>query len=83
MVDKQLGYNCDFPPIDLVATGENIRRLRIAHGQSVEELQRYLGLASPQTIYKWQRGAALPTVDHLYALSHKWNVPMEAILVRR
>jgi transcriptional regulator with XRE-family HTH domain len=83
MIDDRLGYDIHYPPIDLIATGENIRLLRIAHGQSVDDLQHYLGLASPQTIYKWQRGVTLPTVDHLYALSQKWNVPMETILVRQ
>ena len=70
-----------FPVIDLVATGENILRLRKARGLSVRDLQEWFGFEEPQAIYKWQRGKSLPTVDNLYALGALLNVPMEEILV--
>ncbi|MBR5572829.1 MAG: helix-turn-helix transcriptional regulator [Oscillospiraceae bacterium] len=38
-------------------------------------------MASQQAIYHWQRGTCLPTVDHLCALSHLFNVPMDDILI--
>jgi len=47
----------------------------------VVDLQYFLGLASPQAIYYWQRGVNLPTVDHLYALSRLFKVSMDDILV--
>ena len=37
-----------YPVLDLAATGENIRRLRLEHGYSVIDLQEYLGLACLQ-----------------------------------
>ena len=70
-----------FPVIDLVATGENILRLRKQKGLSVRDLQRYFGFEEPQAIYKWQKGKSLPTVDNLYALGALLGVPMEEILV--
>ena len=70
-----------FPVIDLAATGENIRRLRIERGLTVRDLQAYFGFEEPQAIYKWQAGKSLPTVDNLYALSVYLGVPMERILV--
>ena len=70
-----------FPVIDLVATGENITRLRKARGLSVRDLQQWFGFEEPQAIYKWQQGKSLPTVDNLYALGTILNVPMEEILV--
>ena len=70
-----------FPVIDLVATGENIIRLRKARGLTVRDLQGWFGFEEPQAIYKWQQGKSLPTVDNLYALGAILNVPMEEILV--
>ena len=73
--------NMHYPVIDLKKTGENIKRLREARCISVADLQYFLGLASPQAIYLWQRGINLPTVDHLYALSRLFKVSMNDILV--
>ena len=50
-----------FPTIDLVATGKNIVRLREESGLSVRNLQEIFGFATPQAIYKWQHGTAMPT----------------------
>ena len=73
--------NMPYPVIDLKKTGENIKYLREARCISVVDLQSFLGLASPQAIYYWQRGVNLPTVDHLYALSRLFKVSMDDILV--
>ena len=70
-----------FPVIDPVATGENIRRLRLQKGLSVRDVQEFFGFEEPQAIYKWQWGKCLPSVDNLYALGALLGVPMEAILV--
>lgn len=70
-----------YPVIDLVATGNNIRRLRMERGLTVRELQSYFGFDKPRAIYKWQKGESLPTVDNLYALGALFGVPMDQILV--
>ena len=70
-----------FPVIDLIATGNNIRRLRLERGLSVRDLQSYFGFEEPRAIYKWQKGESLPTVDNLYALGNLFEVPMDQILV--
>ena len=70
-----------YPVIDLAATGDNIRRLRMARGLTVRDLQSYFGFAEPRAIYKWQKGESLPTVDNLYALGALFEVPMDQILV--
>ena len=70
-----------YPVIDMCKTGENIKHLREERSISVSALQEYLGLASQQAIYNWQRGTCLPTVDHLCALSHLFSVPMDNILI--
>ena len=69
------------PVIDMTATGRNITRLRINAGITVKELQDIFGFNTPQAIYKWQRGTALPTVDNLVALAAVLGVRIDDILV--
>lgn len=57
------------PVIDMTATGINITRMRINAGLTVKDLQDIFGFSTPQAIYKWQRGTALPTVDNLVVLA--------------
>ncbi|MBQ8815574.1 MAG: helix-turn-helix transcriptional regulator [Lachnospiraceae bacterium] len=71
----------NFPTIDMIKTGQNITRLRQQKGLSVKELQDIFGFATPQAIYKWQHGAAIPTVDNLVVLAAVFGVTMEDILV--
>lgn len=70
-----------FPVIDLTATGNNIKKLRVERGLSVRDLQEYFGFEEPRAIYKWQNGQCLPTVDNLYALGHILRVPVDEILI--
>ena len=72
----------EYPVIDTVATGNNIRQLREKSGLTVKDLQSYFGFEMPQAIYKWQRGESLPSVDNLYALGRLLDVPMEQIIVQ-
>lgn len=69
------------PTIDMLKTGQNINRLRNAAGISVKELQDIFGFATPQAIYKWQHGTALPTIDNLVVLAAVLQVKVDDILV--
>ena len=71
----------NLPVIDMVRTGQNIGRLRKQAGLSVRDLQDVFGFATPQAIYKWQRGVALPTIDNLVVLAAVLQVRMDDILV--
>jgi len=71
----------EYPLLDLKATGERIRILRIERRLRVEDISSYMGFESPQAVYKWQRGDSLPTVDNLYALSRLFRIPIDNILV--
>ena len=71
----------NIPTIDLALTGANIVRLRKFAGLSVADLQIVFGFRSPQAIYKWQSGAALPTVDNLIVLAALFGVRIDDILV--
>ncbi len=69
------------PIIDMTATGRNIDRLRRTAGMTVRELQAVFGFSTPQAIYKWQRGDAMPTLDNIVALAAVLGVTVEDILV--
>ncbi len=69
------------PTIDMVGTGQNINRLRQNAGISVRDLQNIFGFATPQAIYKWQHGTALPTIDNLIVLAKVLGVKVDDILI--
>ena len=69
------------PVIDPTATGSNITRLRIHAGLTVKDLQDIFGFSTPQAIYKWQHGTALPTVDNLVVLAAVFGVKIDDILI--
>ena len=65
----------------MVATGKNITKLRQDAGLTVRDLQEMFGFTTPQAIYKWQHGAAMPTIDNLVVLAVVFNVPIDDIIV--
>ena len=69
------------PVIDVTATGLNIARLRAAAGLTVKDIQDIFGFNTPQAIYKWQRGTALPTVDNLVVLAAVFGVRLDDIII--
>ena len=69
------------PIIDMVKTGQNIITLRKKAGLSVRDLQDAFGFGTPQAIYKWQQGLALPTIDNLVVLASLLGVGMDDIIV--
>lgn len=71
------------PSIDMIRTGENIKRIRRERGVTVAEIAKYMGFSSPRAIYKWQNGETLPSVDNLLALSFLLDVTMDEIVVTR
>ena len=48
---------------------------------TVKDLQDAFGFGTPQAIYKWQQGLALPTIDNLVVLAALLGVKIDDILV--
>ena len=69
-----------YPVIDVNKTGQNIKRLMLTNGFIVKDIQAFLGLKTPQSIYHWFDGRCLPTIDNLYALSELFCVPVDSFL---
>ena len=66
------------PTIDMAVTGMNITRLRINAGLSEKDLADIF--ATPQAVYKWQHGVAMPTLDNLVVLAAVFGVSMDEII---
>lgn len=67
--------------ISKVETGRRLRKLMNWHGVTVREVQEEMELESPQAIYKWLNGRALPSTENLLILGRLLNVSMEDMLV--
>lgn len=70
-----------YQPIDQIKTGIKLKMLIRAAGYEVKDIQEYLYLSCPQSVYRWFKGKILPSVEHLCALSKLLNVHMEDLLV--
>lgn len=55
--------------------------MRTAKGLTVRDMQAAFGFATPQAIYKWFRGAALPTVDNMVILADIFQCRIDDIVV--
>ena len=66
--------------INIVKTGERIRRLRNERGLTVRQITDALGLI-PQTYYKWAWGNSIPSIDSLIGLADVFGVKVDDIIV--
>ena len=73
----------DYPVIDPVGTGNNLKTLITNSGYTVAGIGRKLGIADMSTMYKWLRGDALPGIDNMLALSMLLKVTINDILVTK
>jgi len=71
----------EVPTIDMIKTGQNIVFLRKRAGLKVKDIQEAFGFSTPQAIYKWQKGIALPSVDNLVILAKLLNVKIDDIII--
>ena len=58
------------PTIDMQSTGQNIIKM-----------QDIFGFSTPQAIYKWQQGVAMPTIDNLVVLAKIFQTTIDNIVV--
>ena len=72
-----------YPVIDMHATGTHIKELMDAHEVTVQDVQKAMGLAAPQAVYRWLKGSNMPSVDNLYALSRYLNTSMDDMIIEK
>ena len=66
----------------MIKTGRNIAMLRKINDLTIKDIQDSMGFNTPQAIYKWMRGEAIPSVDNLVILSELFDTAIDEILVR-
>lgn len=81
--EKKRKHKIEYPIIDIKRTGFNLKRICEDRKISAVELQNFLGLSCPQTVYRWFSGQAIPSVDNLFALGKLLELPIEKLLVRK
>ena len=69
------------PTIDMIATGANIKALIKNKGLKVADVQIRCGFNTPQAIFKWMRGDAMPSIDNMVILAHILDVPIDEIII--
>ena len=69
------------PVIDVKATGMNIKTMIKQGGFKISDVQARCGFNTPQAIFKWMRGDAVPTIDNLIILADMFGVPIDRIIV--
>ena len=77
MEDKAM----NFPVINQVKTGKNIKRIAKEKGLSADKIRDLLGICDRSNVYKWFRGEVLPTVDNLLAISILFGVTINDLIV--
>ena len=68
------------PCVDMVATGKRIKAMRVAKGMTVKDVQVIFGFGSANTIYKWQNGESMPTIDNMVVLAKIFGTTIDAII---
>ena len=69
------------PTINMTATGANIKALIRAKGLKVADVQDIFGFNTPQAIFKWMRGDAMPSIDNIVILAHLLDVTIDEIII--
>ena len=65
----------------MAATGANIKALIKNKGLKVADVQARCGFHTPQAIFKWMRGDAMPTIDNMVILAHILDMPIDKIII--
>lgn len=60
--------------VNMELTGKRIRELRLQNGFSILETSELLNLSSIQSIYQWEKGQSLPSIERLYLLCKLFKV---------
>ena len=67
--------------VNMTATGANIKNMMKARNIKVKDVQAVCGFGTPQAIFKWMRGDAVPTIDNLIILADMFDVPIDKIII--
>lgn len=70
-----------YPMICMEETGRRIKEAVRARGLTTGEVASYMGFRHHKSVYAWYRGAALPTLENMIALSSLLQIPVNDLIV--
>lgn len=71
----------EYPMINMEASGSRIKECVIRSGYTTKEITEYMGFRHPKSVYAWYRGASLPSLENMMALSVLLGVSVNELLV--
>lgn len=69
------------PTINMIEKGKNIKTIMKLNNIKIVQIQQILGFNTPQAIYKWFRGEAMPTLDNMVVLAATLNTTIDNLIV--
>lgn len=69
------------PTINMIETGKNIKTIMKLNNIKIVQIQQILGFNTPQAIYKWFRGEAMPTIDNMVVFAATLNTTIDNLIV--
>lgn len=71
----------EYPMINVEETGIRIREKIKESGYTTKEIAEYMGFRHTKSVYSWYRGAALPSLENMVALSSLLMVSVNELIV--
>lgn len=68
------------PTVDTIQTGNNIKGFMKDQGVTVKDIQTAFGFNTPTAIYKWLKGATMPTIDNIVMIADIFGVGINDIV---
>lgn len=69
--------------VDTVATGKNIKNMMKTQNMRTADMQAIFGFHTPQAIFKWFRGDAMPTIDNIVIMADAFGVTVNDIIITK
>lgn len=66
--------------INQAATGMAIKQARLSSGFTVKTTANFFG-CSFQTVYRWENGTSIPSMENLFAMTRLFKVSMDELIV--
>ena len=67
------------PMVDMIKTGENIKKFRQESNMSVCDVADITGVTE-RSVFKWQKGISVPSIDNLIVLAAIFHVTIDQII---
>lgn len=67
--------------VNMKATGARIKAIMTEKNKKIVDIQNACGFNTPQAIFKWFRGDAMPTIDNMVIIADVFGVTINDIVV--